>query len=143
MKKLASFTFCFLILCSCEDQLAEVPKNFISSANFWRNAEDAEAAVKGLYRVDLIDPFDEQFLEIHSDFAAGRGSWAPLSIWQSPMANAEIGRAATYFWNRPYQIINNTNTVIENVPDIDMAEERKIVLLAEARFLRAMQYFNL
>lgn len=141
MKKIASYAICVLLLCSCEDQLVEVPKNFISNANFWRNADDAEAGVRGMYRVDLVDPFDEQFLELHSDYAAGRGSWAPISIWQSPMANAEIQRAATYFWNRPYQIINTTNTVLENVPSIEMNEDRKKVLLAEARFLRAMQYF--
>jgi hypothetical protein len=96
-----------------------------------------------MYRVDLVDPFDEQFLELHTDYAKGRGSWAPLSIWQSPMANAEIQRAATYFWNRPYQIVNIANTVLENIPRIDMNEDRKKVLLAEARFLRAMQYFIL
>jgi hypothetical protein len=123
--------------------LNEVPKNFISNVNFWRNADDAEAGVRGMYRVDLVDPYDEQFLELHSDFAVGRGSWAPLSIWQSPMANAEIQRAAIYFWNRPYQIVNITNTVLENIPAIEMNEDRKKVLLAEARFMRAMQYFNL
>jgi hypothetical protein len=123
--------------------LNEVPKNFISNVNFWRNADDAEAGVRGIYRVDLVDPYDEQFLELHSDFAVGRGSWAPLSIWQSPMANAEIQRTAIYFWNRPYQIINITNTVLENLPSIEMNEDRKKALLAEARFMRAMQYFNL
>jgi hypothetical protein len=143
MKRLTLFSIVLFLVCSCEEQLEEVPKNFISNVNFWANADDAEAGVRGLYRVDLIDPFDEQFLEIHSDFAKGRGSWAPLSIWQSPMANAEIGRAATYFWNRPYQIINNVNTVLENLPPIEMNETRKTILLAEARFLRAMQYFNL
>lgn len=143
MKKLSLYTIFLFLLFSCEEQLEEVPKSFLSNANFWRNADDAEAGVRGMYRVDLIDPFDEQFLELHSDYATGRGSWAPLSIWQSPLANAEIQRAAIYWWNRPYQIINIANTILENIPPISMNEERKKILLAEARFMRAMQYFIL
>lgn len=144
MKKLNLYIALLLLLVTaCDDQLDEVPRDFLSNANFWQTEEDAEAGVRGMYRVDMIDPFNDQFLELHTDYAKGRGSWAAISFWDASMDNTHIGRATTYWWNRPYQAINIANTVLENVPGINMNEVRKKALLAEARFMRAWMYFNL
>lgn len=143
MKKLFLLTFFAALTFSCEDALVEVPKDFLSSVNFWQNQDDAEAGLRGIYNVDLIDPFNQQFLECHSDFAKGRGSWAAISFWDASMDNTHIGRATTYWWNRPYTAINRANTVLDNVPAIDMDETRKNEILAEAKFNRAWNYFNL
>lgn len=143
MKKILTLILLTIFTVACEDQLDEIPKDFVSSANFWTDESDAEAAVKSIYQVDLIDPFNDQFLELHTDFAKGRGSWASISFWQSVFDNTHIGRTTTYWWNRPYQAINRANNVLAYVPDIDMNEEKKKSLLAEARTMRAWHYFNL
>jgi len=143
MKKSIAYLVSILIICSCEDQLNEVPQDFLSTANFWKTDADAEAGIRGLYRTDLVDPFDEQFLENHSDFAQGRGSWAAISFWNTPMDNTHIGRSTTYFWNRPYEIINRANNALENLEAMNLNEVKKKILMSEARFIRALQYFTL
>lgn len=132
---------CFTL--SCEDDLIETPRDFIANVNFWQTEEDAEAGVRAIYRIDLIDPFNDQFLELHTDFAKGRGSWLTISNWGTAMDNTQIGRADTYWWRRPYQAINIANNALDNIPRITMDETKKKALLAEARFMRAWFYFHL
>jgi len=134
---LVSFVF------SCEEDLIETPKDFISNINYWKTEEDAEAGVRGIYGVELIDPYNDQFIELHSDLAKGRGSWLTVSTWTTAMDNTQIGRADTYWWRRPYMAINRANNALDNIPKIVMSEDRKKVLLAEARFMRAWNYFHL
>ncbi len=141
MKKLSFYTTIALFLFSCEDQLEEVPQDFISNVNFWQTEEDVLLAIKGIYEVDLIGPFNDQFLELHSDFAKGRGSWTSISNWDAPMDNTHIDRSDQRWYRRLYLAINRANGVLDNVPDMDIAEDRKNPLMAEARFMRAWNYF--
>lgn len=48
-----------------------------------------------------------------------------------------------YLWRDFYQTIKACNVVIDRVPLIDMDETLKKHLVAEARFFRAMMYFDL
>lgn len=45
------------------------------------------------------------------------------------------------WWNGLYNVIAQTNLVLDKVPAIDMEEARKNKVLGEARFLRAWAYF--
>ena len=54
--------------------------------------------------------------------------------------DCEINRT---IWHHHYQGIFRANQVLKNVPHIAMQEDLKKRLLAEARFLRALFYFNL
>lgn len=143
MKNLSLLVVLLFLAASCEDVLEEIPQDFVSSANFWQRVEDAETAIKGIYSVDLDDPYNDQFLELHSDFATGRGSWSSISFWDKGFDNTHIGRTDTYWWDRPYRAINRANGVIANVPNIKMDETYKKNLIAEALFMRAWHYFNL
>jgi hypothetical protein len=46
-------------------------------------------------------------------------------------------------WQQMYRSINLANTVLEQLPPIDMDENLKNRLMAEAKFLRALNYFDL
>lgn len=45
------------------------------------------------------------------------------------------------WWNGLYNVIAQTNLVLDKVPAIDMEQARKNMVLGEARFLRAWAYF--
>ncbi|HET7898874.1 MAG TPA: RagB/SusD family nutrient uptake outer membrane protein, partial [Flavisolibacter sp.] len=47
------------------------------------------------------------------------------------------------FWNGRYQTINLCNQVIDNIPAIDMDANLKNRYIAEAKFIRAYEYFRL
>lgn len=144
MKRTILFIGFIAIISSCKKELTEVPKDFISKANFYKNAADAQAAVTGAYS-SLADNYGITywlFLVNHADYENGRGSQAPISVFSQILDVANIGRAAD-IWLSHYRTINRTNSILDNVPKIEMDETAKNKILAEAHFLRAMAYFNL
>ncbi len=144
MKRTILFIGLIAIISSCKKELTEVPKDFISKANFYKNAADAQAAVTGAYS-SLADNYGITywlFLVNHADYEKGRGSQAPISVFSQILDVANIGRAAD-IWSSHYRTINRANSILDNVPDINMDEALKTRILAEAHFLRAMAYFNL
>lgn len=144
MKKIFLYIGLIAIASSCNKELTEVPKDFISKANFYKNAADAQAAITGAYS-SLADNYGITywlFLVNHADYENGRGSQAPISVFSQILDVANIGRAAD-IWSSHYRTINRANSILDNVPDIKMDEILKTRILAEAHFLRAMAYFNL
>lgn len=146
MKRILIFIFFAVIISSCEKVLEEVPKSFISKANYFQNESDAEGAIRGVYSSFGTDYYGINyyiFLVLHSDYANGRGSQAPITIFDHILDQSNIDRAATN-WSTFYQAINRANSVLENVPKItNISDGAKSRILAEAHFLRALAYFNL
>lgn len=146
MKRISIIIICFatLFLEACKkNALIEEPKDFISSSNFYKTADNAESAVLGIYSIASATPFRYQLLELHSDIATGRGSWSSLNIFNQVLDQTQIGRVRDYLWNPIYSMISRSNDVLSKVPPINMDETKKKNLLAEARFLRSLGYFDL
>lgn len=144
MKKVIIYIGLILLASSCKKELTEVPKDFISKANFYKTAADAQAAITGVYS-SLADNYGITywlFLVNHTDYENGRGSQAPISAFGQILDVANIGRASD-IWSSFYVTINRANSVLNNVPAINMDEVTKTRILAEAHFLRAMAYFDL
>lgn len=131
---------------SCSSLLDEVPQDFINRDNFYQNETDALGAIAGAYSSFNRDYYNVNYyllLELHGDYIEGRGSQAPISDFTHVLDNTSIGRAATG-WSILYQSINRANAVLDNVPGIEnMSDGVRKRVLAEARFIRAMAYFNL
>lgn len=146
MKKFIILLSFAAVLSSCKKSLEEVPKSFISKANFYKTESDAQAAIRGVYSSFGTDYYGITyylFVVLHSDYANGRGSQAPISIFDHLLDQTNIDRAAQN-WSTLYQAINRANSVLDNVPGIEnMGDDVKSKILAEAHFLRAMAYFNL
>lgn len=133
---------------NCSDQLEETIYGKISETNFWNTEEDAVSAIKAAY-------------------ASVRGGWYGLSFWQFVVEDmgTEIstggyfatldyssytGWSATTpdfaswgLWTPFWSGINYANTVLDNVPQMDIDDEVKNRVIAEAHALRAMIYFHL
>ena len=131
---------------SCEKMLDEVPKNFISKANYYQNEGDAQGALNGAYGLLSPDYYSVHvyLMEVlHGDYLNGRGGQAPISYFDQVLDFRGVNYAATN-WNVAYSAINQANSILDNVPNIEnISEDGKSRILAEARFLRAMPYFNL
>jgi hypothetical protein len=145
------------LLAACENDLTEVPYSFVSPENFYRNADDALAALAGAY-----DAFqaDVDALGIDDTEYYGRHYWMLVDYPTETMtlrlgATNErtmpdiftVGPSHNYIigiWQSAFHAVNRANSVIGNVPGIqnmDTALRDRIV--AEAKFLRAYHYFNL
>lgn len=137
-----------------KDFLTEVPSDFVSPANFYKNEGDAIAAVNAAYAtfVTLQSP-------LSSSQYVGRNFWMlveyPTEVTTSRLSAAnERSLIGTYHeqfssshaylegvWQAAYAGINRANSVIDRVPDVPMNETRKAQIIAEAKFLRSVHYY--
>src|SRR5690606_40395092 len=126
MKKIITLLLMIGFFSSCEDLLEEVPNDFISRANFYKNATDAQAAVTGAYS-SFYNNYGINywlFLVNHTDYENGRGSQAPISDFSQVLDVGNVGRAAS-IWSSFYITINRANSILENVTGIEMYEGLK------------------
>jgi len=146
MKKITLIFLTVIIFSSCENMLDEVPKSFVSKANYYQNEADAEGAIAGAYdglQNDFYGITNYLMTVLHGDYLFGRGSQAPISIVNQVLDQRNIGRCAVN-WSSFYRAINRANAVLDNVPNIvDINPETQTRILAEAHFLRALAYFEL
>ncbi len=133
---------------ACKKLLDEQVYSQLGPSNFYNNADDAEALLNGVYTEaqgyrDLVRDrlaFNAMTTDI---FWETGGS---INTQCQPMIDFTWDATHPWlhgFWNRAYSDIHRANLVLDRVPAIEMNEDRKKEVLAEARFLRAMNYFNL
>ncbi|RIV19899.1 RagB/SusD family nutrient uptake outer membrane protein [Fibrisoma montanum] len=143
MKRLIIFFSSLLLLAGCE-VLDKQPLPSITPENFFANADDAEAGLTaaydalqqtGLYGQDLNvvgEMPSDNVTSTNGDVnALERLIWTPQT---NQMNNT---------FQQSYIGINRANAVLKYVPGISMNETRRNQILGEARFLRALHYFNL
>ncbi len=158
MGVLAALLLLALPACNDDEWLTEVPRDFVGPENFFRNGADAIAAVNALYSsAGFIQPGN-----CGSDHYYGRNF---IMLVEYPTAEVTSRYGATHdrgaidafnittgheylatTWVCAYAAIASANLVISRVPgisdaNIDPALRNRVV--AEARFLRAIHYFNL
>ncbi|SNC77686.1 Starch-binding associating with outer membrane [Hymenobacter gelipurpurascens] len=133
-------------LASCEKFLEEKPYDFLSSENFYQNEGDAVAGLNGVFNALLPQTYfgrtGWQVTELPGELirvGSSTDERAQLSRFTFTATNTEINS----WWTNSYRMINRANDVIEKVPAITMDEARKNNIIGNARFLRAMGYFDL
>ncbi len=137
-------TIAFIVLFSaCSDILEENPKS-IASETFYNTANEVEAAVNAIYTPLHGSQFVSYFtiLAPSSDLVYGRGSIAIIDEY-SGFSTANITNMG-YVWTALYLSVRNANVVIKNIPNgTKTTEDEKAQYMAEAKFLRAFDYFTL
>lgn len=137
---------------ACEkDFLQKSPIVGTTEENFYRNADDAIAAVNAAYaslqfQLSPAGHFRWFWGDIMSDDAIKGGSGdndvnvlLQLETFKGP-ANSDLLEAE---WGADYEGIYRANVVLEKVPPIQMDAKLKARVLAEARFIRAWNFYNL
>src|SRR5215217_1753930 len=141
-----------LWLSSCEDFLKEDPQDRIAQDRFYQTAEDATAAVNSVYsNLGSTSSGPEGIYHSTTWIAAGLASDELINKQEGAIANDQL---ATFSWNAEngnigtiwrihYKTITLANIAIERIPPINMDETLRNRLVNEAKFLRALAYFNL
>jgi hypothetical protein len=129
---------------SCQKDLLEHPKS-LAVETFYNTAADVEAAVNAIYpplrSTDIMGAYVAE-LEPYVDYGFARGSFAVLNDFAGLDAThtSQVGKA----WAAFYLSIRNANLVIKNAPNGKEISEADIArYVAEAKFLRAFDYFHL
>lgn len=132
-----------MFLVSCNDILEENPKS-IASETFYNTTEEIAAAVNGIYLPIHGSQFVSYFtlLEACPDNVYGKGSLATINEYKG-FSTANITNMGLV-WTGLYLSIRNANVVIQKTPEgTKLSEKEKTQFIAEAKFLRAFDYFTL
>jgi starch-binding outer membrane protein, SusD/RagB family len=132
---------CFFSLSACESLLIENPPSNISLASFYQNESDALSGLNGAYS-ELYSIYNGSFID-YSELMADdlKGSYINANnIFDVFNINNETMGS---LWQNAFQGVNLSNEVILYTERINASPEKKSAIIAEARALRALYYFNL
>lgn len=142
------FTSMFSVMACMDDFLDQKPQGVQTEEVFLKNAQDAQLATIAIYNIFLDWNYHSggyPLLDIMSDdtykgSSPGDGGFLNLfNDFQFAASSGDISR----WYSALYKGVRRANIVIENVPSIAMDETQKMRFLGEARFLRALFYFDL
>ncbi len=155
MRRIIPYTLSFfvsLILASCESEfINRDPLSRVGDHVLFSTEEGALQALTGCYdamgRMELYRRVHYEIADCLSDDSevggkAGNYQHAGSQDLSRFIATSDNETAASY-WQYNYRGIARCNDVILRVPDIEMDEELKRRILAEAKFLRALYHWNL
>lgn len=149
LRKLFLLLITLFILGSCSDFLDKPLQGQLTQASFPVSADDALLATNAVYHTLRINLYHQglfPILDIMSDDGAkgsnpddAAATVGPYDTFDHIPTEGNISR----WWTTLYEGVKRANVVIEQVPDIAMDETLKSRYVGEAKFLRALFYFDL
>lgn len=135
---------------SCNDILDKTNPNEFTPDSFYKNGDQIVGAVNAVYSsLQSLDLFCREYFFLHDmrgdDVASGGGQLethrAQLLTGNHDASNGVLMQV----WRGWYRLIHQANQVIENAPNAsqNVTEELKLRVVGEAKFLRALAYFDL
>lgn len=139
------FATMLMIIGSCKKNLDEVPYSFLGEENSFKTASDATVALNAvydklrtIYGMTMINMADLNSEELNVEATVG----ATVLDFKKNTYSASNSIFDAFYTNC-YLLIDRANRVLQNVPGITMDPAAKAQILGEAKFLRALTYFDL
>lgn len=139
----------FLFIFGCADFLEKPLQGELTAETFPTTEGDALLATNAVYNILRVNSYHQglfPILDIMSDDARkgsnpddAAATVGPYDIFQHVPTEGNISR----WWNTLYEGVKRANVVIEKVPLIAMDDGLKNRYVGEAKFLRALFYFDL
>lgn len=143
---LLAFAF---IITSCEDSITLLPEQELDESKAFASVASTTAALNGVYsQAQLIEVFGSQPATIEdymSDnvlFVGSFPTFQDIFNYVTTTDNVSVRN----IWQVHYRVINGANLVIDNVGNVDdpaATQEWKDQITGQAKFLRAITYFQL
>ncbi|QRQ99882.1 RagB/SusD family nutrient uptake outer membrane protein [Dyadobacter sandarakinus] len=138
---------------SCREFLKEEPESFLSEDQYYKTQTDAINAVNAVYFFlnsggsNIQTPYNTLFNTgmnmAGDDEDPGPGATNPDVRSLSVLAHSSSNLRIYEIWQQHYAAIKKANVALEKIPTINFDDALKQRLLGEAKFLRALYYFNL
>lgn len=135
-----------LSLTSCESLLDEDPQYTINTKVQYNSVENAQKALLGCYGYMTADnAYGQAWQEVTVGYSGmgwvqTSGSSADKLVSLDGDPTEQINSMA---WKGMYKVIGEANAFIANIEASPLSDEVKARMEAEARFLRALAYYNL
>lgn len=142
-----------LVITGCSKKLDITPETFVSPEELYKDEQGAASGVTGIYRKLMeLNSGDYYFMGVVGTDEGKTSSFVPTwgGYWQhydgvnsyNSLLSAQ-NDLVQGFWNSSYKGIVNANTAIRYIPLSSASEDVKNRLIGEAKFLRAVFYFEL
>lgn len=142
----------FLLFASC-NKLGENPDSIITVSQFYKTQSDAISAVSAVYSTLNTDAAgDFPMYGRNLNLLTGNGSDDQIFSPSNTNTDVRALGTATYVptndrikknWQQHYFGISRANVAIDNIPSIDFDTTLRARLVREAKFVRALLYFNI
>jgi hypothetical protein len=135
-----------LLLASCNKVLDQFPISNPTTETYYKTAADAEAATTGAYTI-LQGIYRDENIVTPNIIAADdgipflTGNADRVAMWRYNIVPANT--FVNNIYSQAYIGIQRCNVAIDRIPAISMNETLKKRYIAEAKFVRALLYFNL
>ena len=134
---------------SCSDFLEEDPASTMVVDNFYKTEADADAAIVGVYD-GLNDQWNIYYrgvymlAELTTDNAeCGQGVANQFIFALNDYTYGPVNDRIETLYTSVYKTIANANVAVDKIPTIAFNDAKKNRLIGEARFVRALLYFNM
>ncbi|MBS9461670.1 RagB/SusD family nutrient uptake outer membrane protein [Flagellimonas sp. 389] len=136
------------IFLSCEDRLNVAPEDSVEIATVFDTRGSINGAVVGIYSKNQSGDLNgnpqliSDFMADDVNFVGSFTSLQEIDQYETLATNTTIDN----IWLDGYELIGAANNIIVNLPDVDLldlSEEEKAQFIGEAKFLRALTYFQL
>jgi hypothetical protein len=152
MNKLLCFlgASALLLTTGCKKEfLEQTPQNSLAVDNFYQSEADALSALNGAYHglqksgCYRLRMWTLDIMAGNSIVGAGGASDGLETQQLASFSTTTANPGVSDLWSTHYQTILAVNTVLQRVPAINMDAGKRDIMLAEAKFIRALCYFNL
>ncbi|UGU15913.1 RagB/SusD family nutrient uptake outer membrane protein [Sinomicrobium kalidii] len=137
------------VTCGCNDELDQINPNVITQENFWETEDDVLSGLAATYKV-LRDVNNGYWGVRGVELTNGRGddffirndvkALYELSTFTNTTSTGTPGNIFTGC----YTGIFRANQILDNIEGVEgISREQKDAYIAEAKFLRALNYFHL
>ena len=135
------------VISSCEDFLKEDSSSLVSTSSYYNTLDEATTALNGSYA--LLRPiYSSLGVKMSGDmmadvFQPGTGGGGGQQTFDNFTHDAANGVFVDLYFNS-YRLINSNNTLISDLEEKEFSNTTlKNKIIGEAKFLRALAYFNL
>ncbi|MBT9485244.1 RagB/SusD family nutrient uptake outer membrane protein [Sediminibacterium sp.] len=132
-----------LVATSCSKKLDLPPENILIESQVLANASSSEALLASAYFKTYVAVRNYYYMS--ADLSTGNAMALTtngfVTLWNGNLI-ATSGLIQT-LWNNHYSAINEANVIINLVPNASFSQSIKTQLVAEAKFVRALNYFFL
>lgn len=146
---------CLLLpLNSCDKEIEVTPYSYFTTANFFKNVDEATMATLGVYEaMSSMDSYGwnislmfDADTDIEQMSGEGADDWRAIAHYQG------ISQTIAFYnsWSKLYEGIDRANVVIEKIPQMalygngtESQKEQLNRLIGEAKFLRGFYYSEL
>jgi hypothetical protein len=148
MKKIICISFLLLTLTGCEKELNQINPNVLTLENFWETEGDVLSALAATYKYLKQNTYGYwgyrvvQLQNTRGDDTFTRND--NRGMYQcSTFTNSPTTDIPSLLFSGAYTGIFRANQIIENAANADISEEQLNQFIAEAKFLRALNYYHL